>query len=106
MTLLEKDDPTVRPRFNQNGFVDWLVEAKPGDTIVYHRGFLPLDTHQPARRMADPDRLELARLAEHALLAASRGLVFLLQRRHGAEDYSYLAVARSRSARSRVMGAA
>ena len=106
MTLLEKNDPTIRLLVNQNGFVDWLVEAKPGDTIVYHRGFLPLDTHQPSRRMTDQDRLELARLAEHALFASSQGLVFLLQRRHDAEDYDYLAVARSRSARSRRTGVA
>lgn len=96
MRSLEEHDQATRVGVTENDFVDWLVAAQPGDQFVYHRGFLALDTYRPARRMADLERLELVRLAEHALRAASHGLVFLVQRRHGEEDYSYLAIARPR----------
>ena len=70
-------------------FMGWLGQARPGDAVVYHRGFLAVD------RRRIPNR-DLNRLANRASWAATCGLVDLLQRRHGFEDLSYLAIARRR----------
>ena len=43
--MLARPDPL--PLFaiplDENGFVDWLIDAKPGDTLVYYRGHLSHD---------------------------------------------------------------
>lgn len=72
-------------------FLGWLGRAAPGDALVYHRGFLAID------RSRVPNR-DLNRLANSVANAAACGRVDLLQRRHGPEDLSYLAVARGRGA--------
>lgn len=77
-------------------FCAWLGRAEPGDMIVYHRGFLARDTSSCSERLSDFDRKELGRVASRALWAANKGLVDLVQRRHGSEDASYLAIARRR----------
>ncbi len=69
-------------------FVGWLGRAKPGDTLIYYRGFLAVD------RKSLPDGGALNRLADRAAWAFTQGLADLLQRRHGPDDSSYLAVAR------------
>lgn len=79
---------------DENAFVDWRTDARPGDRLVYHRGFLARDRHPTMGRMAKSDRLVLERVADRALADCNRGLVRLLQRKHGLEDFSYIAVAR------------
>ena len=68
-------------------FLGWLGQAAPGEVLVYHRGFLAVDRH-----WAEGGALD--RLADRAAWAAEHGLADLLQRRHGPEDLSYLAIAR------------
>ena len=72
----------------------WIGQAAPGDVFEYHRGFLVRDTFPQETRLSERDRAALARLARRARWAAEAGLIHLVQRRHGPEDYSYLAVAR------------
>ena len=72
----------------------WIGQAAPGDILEYHRGFLVLDIMSRGSRLSPPDRAELCLVARRAWWASERGLVHLLQRRHGADDYSYLVVAR------------
>ena len=74
----------------------WIGQASPGAALEYHRGFLALD-RTPFGRFADtPSRAALAQLGIRAHDLAERGLVHLVQLRHGAEDYSYFAIARPR----------
>jgi hypothetical protein len=72
----------------------WLGQAAKGDALEYHRGFLALDL-VPAR-FPDPAKSELARVAGLALWAAERGLVHLVQRRLGPDNFSYVIIARGR----------
>lgn len=72
----------------------WLKTAAPGDTLEYHRGFLVLDVRPDSSRLVPADRTILAQVARRAYWAAEQGLVHLVQRRHGPDDYSYLAIAR------------
>lgn len=81
--------PSERILKGEPEFMGWLGQAQPGDAVVYHRGILAAD------RRRIPNR-DLNRLANLASWAATCGLVDLLQRRHGFEDASYLAVARQR----------
>jgi hypothetical protein len=75
----------------------WLVKAEPGDALEYHRGFLARDIVAHARRLSEHDRVKLARLARCVWWAGEQKLIHLVQRRHGPDDYSYLAIARSKS---------
>jgi hypothetical protein len=71
----------------------------PGDLLEYHRGFLALDAIEQGTRLAERDRAELLRVARRAYWAAELGLVHLVQRRHGPDDYSYFAIARPKPRR-------
>jgi len=74
-------------------FWDWLtVLANPGDCIVYHRGLLAYDRCTPGRFERDGDDVRCDRVAALALQQAALGRVYLVQRRHGFCDYSYLAI--------------
>jgi hypothetical protein len=86
--------PIVRLRLTEIELCGWLGQALPGDVIEYHRGFLALDSLPHGGRLAERDRSELARVARRALWAADRGIAYLIQRRHGPDDYSYLVIAR------------
>lgn len=84
-------------RVTEVEFCAWIGQAEPGDTIAYHRGFLVLDTSPHSRGMSEAERRELALVARRAWWAAERSLIHLVQRRHGPEDFSYLAVARPKA---------
>jgi hypothetical protein len=75
----------------------WLGQAAVGDVLEYYRGFLAMDTFSHGSHLAAHDRVELVRLAQRAWFASERGLIHLVQRRHGPDDYSYLAIARAKS---------
>ena len=72
----------------------WLSQAEPHDVFEYHRGFLALDTASPGTHLPERERVELVRLARRAWWASEHKLIHLVQRRHGPNDYSYLAIAR------------
>lgn len=72
----------------------WIGQARPGDVLEYHRGFLALDIVPVASRLAPEARQALAAMARRALWAAEQDLVHLVQCRNGPDDFSYLAVAR------------
>ena len=74
------------------GFEGWLRAAHPGSRITLHRGLLCVDRRQRPDTPRNPARDELNRLADRTMRAAERGLVHLVQQRHGDADYSYIAV--------------
>lgn len=80
-------------------FCAWLGAAAPGDTIIYHRGALARDTCAHLHILAPDERVRVARLAGRALKLSEAGLVHLVQRRRGVEDFEYLAIARPRPRR-------
>ena len=77
-------------------FCAWLGQAKPGDAISYHRGFLILDRFPSNKHLSAVERAELDLLADCAMRAAKQELVHLVQRRNAPLDFSYLAIARAR----------
>ena len=94
MNVIASRVPAVRKPLTEIDLCGWVAHAAPGDILEYHRGFLALDTMPQGTRLAERERAELARVARRAWWAAEAGLIHLVQRRHGPEDYSYLALAR------------
>lgn len=75
-------------------FCAWVAQAVPGDRLEYHRGFLVLDIFPVFSGLSDTARSELSRLGSRAFLAAELGLVHLVQKRIGPDQFAYIAVAR------------
>jgi hypothetical protein len=86
-----------RPRISEIELCAWVAQAVPGTVLEYHRGYLALDRTAFGRLGDTPERGALSLLGSRAHDLADRGLVHLVQHRHGVEDYSYFAVARARS---------
>lgn len=81
-------------RITEINLCGWIGQASPGAILEYHRGYLALDVSPQGKRLSDEARAELVRVAQRAWWASEKGLVHLVQRRHGADDYSYFAIAR------------
>ena len=87
-------------RLDEVEFCAWIGQALPGDVLEYHRGFLALDVTPIALHHPPKVREELARVAQRAMRACEQGLVHLVQRRNGKDDFSYLAIARPKPAKA------
>jgi hypothetical protein len=79
-------------RFDENGFVDWLVRAEAGEAIAYYRGHLVYDRYPSAEIHSREARADLEALADRVMAAAEQGLVHPVQKRIGAGDFLYIAV--------------
>ncbi len=82
--------------WTEAGLCRWVGQAKPGEILVYHRGFLAVDASDPGA--SERQRQDLLRVASRARSLAAQGVVHLLQRRHGPNDFAYLLVVRSHPA--------
>ena len=83
----------IRLSVSDNAFVDWLF-THDVERLVYHRGFLARDTDPDQGRMNKPERLELLHVARRAMDGSDKDALCLVQKKHGFEDYSYIAVKR------------
>jgi len=94
MSLLGFVDTIFRKSLTEIDLSNWIDQALPGESIAYHRGFLACDTkmHSLDTPLLKHKRAELARVHERARQAFDSGQVALVQRRHGEDDYSYLAI--------------
>ena len=82
------------PALDEIGLSAWIAQAEPGETLVYHRGFLAVDTFGSASPLSPERRSTLRRTANAALRAAEQDLVHLVQARIGPDQFAYIAVAR------------
>lgn len=93
---IEADIPPQRPSpvllTNEAAFCAWIARSAPGASTVYFRGHLAFERMPSVSTFGEPQRKRLVALAKRALQAAEDGLVHLVQRRHGPEDYGYIAV--------------
>jgi hypothetical protein len=96
--------PPAHLRCTESKLDRWLARAVPGEALEYHRGHLAVDRTPIITELSDRDRRALDRVADAALAAAEQGRVHLVQRRHGPDGFSYLAIARPRPlARARLI---
>ena len=77
---------------DENGLVDWLIDAKPGDRIVYYRGHLAHDRAPSAQVMDSRSRAVVHTVASRVMASTEKGLVLPVQKRIGPGDYLYIAV--------------
>lgn len=104
--MLARPDPGPQPLplfsipFDENGFVDWLIDAKPGDALAYYRGHLSHDRMASVKVLDDRRRRRLADVANRVLVAEAQGLVMPVQRRVGRNEWLYLAIRTQGSLRS------
>jgi hypothetical protein len=84
--------PCFAVPFDENQFVDWLVDANPGDTIAYYRGHLSHDRLPSRKVIRETDRRKLSDLADRVMVASDQGLVMPVQRRVGRNEWIYLAI--------------
>lgn len=77
---------------DENGFVDWIVDAQSDDWIAYYRGHLGRDRFENSGILKPADCRRLVAIARRVMVAADQGLVFPLQKRLGEHDSIYLAV--------------
>lgn len=75
-------------------FCAWIAQAEPGEALVYHRGFLAVDTTSIVSKLPSAQQRALRLLAAAALRAAAQELVHLVQDRIGPDQFAYIAVAR------------
>jgi hypothetical protein len=87
-----------------DAFDKWLDQAAPGKRIEYHRGALAIDREPRISTLAKPQRQELVRIADRAMVLAREGRVFLLQERRGKDEFSYLAVMARKKRSAGIMG--
>ena len=84
------------PMLDEAALMAWLGAAAVGDRIEYWRGYLAIDASSTGSNLEPDDRRQLSRVAARAFRLAEQGKAHLIQRRHGAGDYSYLLVVRPR----------
>jgi hypothetical protein len=77
---------------DENGFVDWLIHAQAGGSLVYYRGHLSHDRMPSAEVHGDFQRRRLVEVANRVLVAETQGLVMPVQRRAGKNDWHYVAI--------------
>lgn len=93
--------PGAQLRLTPDALHRWLTAAFPGDRIEYHRGFLSIDRCPLVSRLDRISQDALDSIANLLMSQAERGHVHLLQIRAGDGAFRYLAIFRSRHARSR-----
>lgn len=81
---------TALPAISPAELVAWIGTARRGESRVYFRGHLQVA--RSPRNVRREERQRAAALGTAACEAERRGLVHLLQRRHDADDYSYLII--------------
>ena len=82
------------PALDEIGLSAWIAQAEPGETLVYHRGFLAVDATSVISKLPAEQQRTLRLVASAALRAAEQGLVHLVQARIGPDQFAYIAVAR------------
>ncbi len=82
------------PVLDEVGLAAWIAQAAPGEALIYHRGFLAVDTIGSGQKPGSERQAALRKLASAALRAAESDLVHLVQARLGPDHFAYIAVAR------------
>ncbi len=73
-------------------FQAWFQNAEPGARIEYHRGVLNIDRQRISSPFSEGHRRDLEAVADRIYHLARQGRLFLIQERHGENDFSYIAV--------------
>ena len=87
-------------------FCAWIAQAEAGEALIYHQGFLVVDTDPVVSKLPCDERMALRAVADAAFRAAAQGLVHLVQLRLATDRFAYVAIARPKPTPSRAAFAA
>ena len=73
-------------------FDEWLKKARKGDRVTYFRGYLCDPWLQPYDKVKHEDHPKIKRFQQYVLGMYDTGKITLVQKRHGAMDYDYMAI--------------
>ena len=73
-------------------FQTWINKSSKGEQLSYYRGYMVDPTIQ--RIAPTNDRVRVKKFQEQVMKAYDSNLVTLVQKKHGALDYEYIAVRR------------
>ncbi len=85
---------TREPAVSEITLIAWVDVAEPGARLVYHRGFLVVDTTPNVSTLGIPALENLRATANAAYRLSGLGRVHLVQERLGPDHFAYLAIAR------------
>ena len=88
------DSPPVAAGISEISFCAWIAQAAAGEPLIYHQGFLVVDTDPALSKLPAEQRLALRALASAAFRAEEQGLVHLVQQRMATDRFAYIAIAR------------
>ena len=71
-------------------FSNWINKSSKGEKLSYYRGYIADPTIQ--RIAPTNDRVRVGKFRRQVMNAYDDNLVTLVQRKHGALDYEYIAV--------------
>ena len=71
-------------------FSNWIKKSSKGEKLSYYRGYIVDPTIQ--RIAPTNDRVRVGKFRRQVMNAYDDNLVTLVQRKHGALDYEYIAV--------------
>jgi hypothetical protein len=86
------DVPVRSLPVDENGLCDWLADAAPGAVLIYYCGHLGHDRMPSTKILPEAQRRQLVDVAARVRQAAEDERVYLLQRRNGEDDFSYMAI--------------
>lgn len=89
---VQVEPPPARSPISEERFCDWVASALPGHRMEYFHGLLGHDRMPSAKALQEHDRLALVAVARRAMQLAEDGYLQLVQRRHGENSYSYIAI--------------
>jgi hypothetical protein len=97
----QADFPVRSLPLDETGICDWMAYATPGDALIYYRGHLGHDRMPSTKALPEVMRKKLVGLAARLQQASDEERVHLLQRRHGDDDFSYIAIKSARPRKTR-----
>lgn len=85
---------TSAPVVSEITLMAWVDVAEPGARLVYHRGFLVVDTTPNVSTLGKPALEDLRATANAAYRLSELGRIHLVQERLGPDRFAYLVIAR------------
>ncbi len=84
----------LHSRMTSREYLEWLEQAAPGTSCIYHTGLLMFDRSPEATSSpwSTEQRADIDALASMVVVSAESRLAKLFQRRRGENDYDYIAV--------------
>ena len=82
------------PKVSEFKLMAWVDTAAPGARLVYHDGFLAVDTTSSVSTLRKPALEDLRATANAAFRLCELGRIHLVQERLGPDRFAYVAIVR------------